>query len=380
MPAAVGYRRTMSVTVKSIARAVGCSPATVSRVLTGAAPVRPEVRERVLAAVRETAYRPRQSQGPRPGQTEGLAPGVVEVILHQHRPVERLFLRAGNLRVDPPAEAQPETMLGEPLRLSEAFYRHIIDGVAQELGAWGWKASLQTNRNLLDRGLLDGIHRGDRRGVLLAGEYSPDLGRFVAACGQPLVLVDLLHDGWPDVVSIDNLAGVRAAVRHLVELGHRRLGFVGESANPSFRERWLGFCAAVGDAGLPLRHDWRIDVPNGIDAVAHAIVDLLGRDDRPTGIVCGNDFDAIGVLKAARSLSLRVPADLSVIGFDDVDAAALITPALTTIRVPGNEIGRRAVQHLLSQVARPRTIATRGSVLRVATQLIVRASTAAPAG
>lgn len=362
----------MRPTLAELSARAGCSPATASRVLNNSAFVAVEVRDRVLAAIRETGYTPRARNGARAtAPVDRLA--TVSVVLHRHTPMERVDIRDGHLDLEPAVDVPAEAMLSESRRLSDAFYRHIIDGVVDALGSRHAQALLQANKDLMAPAFVADVNAPDRRGIILIGEYSPDLAAFVACCRRPLVLVDFMQDGWPDVVAIDNRGGMAALVQHLVDLGHRDIGYVGGPLNASLAERRAVCEWELRRAGRSLRPEWCYDGSEQIGAVAAGVTPILKRAKRPTALVCCNDCAALGVLRAAESLGIDVPGQLSVTGFDDIDPAALVKPALTTVRVPMIELGRQAVRLLLTQD--PAARGGRGCELRVRTRLVVREST-----
>jgi LacI family transcriptional regulator/LacI family repressor for deo operon, udp, cdd, tsx, nupC, and nupG len=176
--------------------------------------------------------------------------------------------------------------------------------------------------------------------------------------GVPVVLIDIEHAGIPHV-AIDDVRGGELATEHLLATGHRRIGFVGDlPASPfgftSSEQRRRGYRAALERAGLvpddALERRGRHD-----RAEARAMAaDLLGYDDRPTAVFAVSDTQAAGVLEAARGLGLRVPEDVAVIGFDDIEIAGLL--GLTTVRQPLRQSGVRGADLLLAAIegdARP---------------------------
>ncbi len=154
-------------------------------------------------------------------------------------------------------------------------------------------------------------------------------------------------DGVP-TVEADSFGGAVSAVKYLIELGHRRIGFVaGRPDLRSSRARDAGYRRALADSGIP--YDAEI-VRVGFyeqDAARTAALSLLESPRRPTAVFAANDLSAIGIIEVAREIGLEVPRDLSVIGFDDVLEASRMSPPLTTIRQPMAEIGRKAVELLI---------------------------------
>ena len=194
----------------------------------------------------------------------------------------------------------------------------------------------------------------------------------------PFVVVDTAGEQPPGVPTVGsaNWAGGLAATRHLLGLGHRRIAVIsGPGDVLCSRARIDGYRSALEEAGVALDPSF---VRYGDFYVGGGFghgMSLLERPDRPTAIFAGSDFQALGVLRAARELGLRVPEDLSVVGFDDLPVAEWIGPRLTTIRQPLQEMASTATRMVLS-LARGETPAN----LRIdlATELIVRESTARP--
>jgi len=193
----------------------------------------------------------------------------------------------------------------------------------------------------------------------------------------PVVAIDP-HTGPTDLPTVesDNLAGAQAAVQHLIDLGHRRIGFLGGRPDlESARLREEGFRRTMAAAGLPVEPallrsgGFRMETS---DAPAR---DLLAHPDRPTAVFAANDLMAIQVMHVAQSSGLRIPDDLSVIGFDNIPEAAAATPGLTTIAQPLQSIGQTAMQLLLALL---RGEEPRARHVQLATELVVRESTAPP--
>jgi LacI family transcriptional regulator len=165
---------------------------------------------------------------------------------------------------------------------------------------------------------------------------------------------------------------VYQAFDHLHALGHRKIGFIGNETD--LNERRMAFFARMGSAGLTVNPRWIYRGPQHIEPTVHGVAKMLAQSDRPTALLCGNDCYAIGVMRAATTMKLEIPRDLSVVGFDDIDASALMTPAMTTVRVPQAQIGLQAARQLLL-AAQNGTTPQRGCSVRLKTELIVRQST-----
>lgn len=188
--------------------------------------------------------------------------------------------------------------------------------------------------------------RGDTRSLLDVGMQIP----LVLACEY------MEGDFFPSV-SIDNVAAAYDATNHLVQLGHRRIGFInGPDEIVLSRDRLRGYLLAMkqtgGDEHAELIRNADFDIAGGRTAAA----DLLSQKNPPTAIFCANDEMAIGVIQAARQLGVRVPEDLAVVGFDNISMAEVVEPALTTIAQPMHELGRTAMDLLLAAMrGGPRT-------------------------
>ncbi len=169
--------------------------------------------------------------------------------------------------------------------------------------------------------------------------------------GLPVVLVDVRHPALPRVV-IDDVLGGQMATEHLLDKGHTRIGFIGDAPTPfgftSSEHRRQGMARALRRAGLKRRDDYDMRGPHGREEARELAERLLRLPDPPTAIFAASDVQAMGVLAAARSMRLRVPQDLAVIGFDDIEVAEVL--GLTTVHQPLRETGARGVELLLTAI------------------------------
>lgn len=367
----------MAVTGAEIARRVGCSPAAVSRAFNGTGPVSADVREAIMREARQVGYVPRRAKRSNRNGAGQLAMQTSEVVFYRVGSMERMSVSDEGVEVGPLTEVDFKEFSSNRYRLSGAFHRHILEGVVDELQHFGTKALLQSVNDLSEVKLMMNAGAHEETGVLLLGEFPSDLDAFVSRCHRPLVLIDILHRGWPDVVTIDNLGGIAQAVQHLADLGHRDIGYVGIADNPSFHERKVGFEWKMLELGLPVRPEWVSEGGMHIEPTTRRVVQLLKLKKRPTALVCCNDCTALGVLRAAGECELSVPKDLSVVGFDDMDVSAFTHPALTTVHVPTAELGRQAVRQLMIQPKGRHAFKSPGCTVRVQTNLIVRGTTRA---
>ncbi|GAB2871328.1 LacI family DNA-binding transcriptional regulator [Actinoallomurus bryophytorum] len=314
-------------TSHDVARAAGVSQSTVSLVLAGKAEgrVKPETGQAVREAARRLGYRPN--------------------------------LAARNLRL-----GRTRTVLLVVPTLASPFFGAVYTGAARVAGERGfgvvvhpWTDDAAPARSPVDIEAIDGV-------------LASSLGGGVTGMGDvPLVVLDNDPADPAPSVNFDVAGGMRLIARHLAELGHRRIGHLAAAVDAwTFRVRG----EVLADAGpLLCRGRSAIDVT----AARTAALALLDRGDRPSALVCDDDLIAAGAYKAARALGLEVPADLSVTGFDDILVATALEPELTTIRLPAEELGARAMTALLERLdgQTPPDVSLPG-------ELIVRGSTAPP--
>jgi len=268
-----------------------------------------------------------------------------------------------------------------PQRLSTVFANPFVSELIQGLG----ELCEEHDLTMLLVPPLDGSIEGAIRQASVDGFISVGLApddRALAVLdriGIPAVLVDSESSPAHPAVNVDDEGGAEAAARHLLELGHRRLAILvlppirGQTGRtPTAARRMAGYLAAMARAEAPPPHT----LITGISVAAGArAFELLPRDRRrPTAVLAMSDMAAIGVMSAAQAAGLRVPEDLSVVGFDDLPMAAWTNPGLTTVRQPIVEKGRLAAR-LLIQRMKGRTVE---SPSPLSTTLVVRGSTSRP--
>jgi len=374
----------MTVTIAQVARAARVSAATVCRVLNQRAEVSERMRRKVLTALRRIGWPTRSLNTShrvmRPAGT-GQGAMILDFVMHRFHRTETVATGAqgpviGALRAPPPGFFRDRAY-----RLESGFYRSLIDGAAEEAGPWGYQLVIQHVRDLRDENVLAGLGRAGKAGVILAGDWHPAVERFVAACPRPLVLLDLPAMGSAPVVTMDDSVGIGQAMGHLLALGHRRIAFAGGTGADQPMQRFIAWRMHLADAGLPLRSAWVYrDSVHMVDVRAWA-GRLLAQADRPTAVVCQNDFVALAVIMAARGCGLAVPEALSVVGYDDGEMARLMVPPLTTVTVPTIALGRIAVRELLQEVSDAADAPRLARRILVAPMLTVRGTTArAPPG
>jgi len=302
-------------TIARVAEEAGVGIGTVSRVLNGSPAVRADTRRRVLETIATLDYQPSPA-------ARALSTG-----------------RANAIGVVAPFFTQPsviERLRGVSHSLASAGFQLILHDVERA------EQRRDLFRALAARGRIDG---------LLSISLAPTDGelRRLRATGVPVVLLDRGHPTLP-CITIDDIEGGRLAAAYLLALGHRRIAFLGDEETNRFgfdssAHRREGFEAALAAAGAPLAPEWILRRPHGRDTACDAAMELLARSPRPTAVFATSDVQAIGVLEAAQAAGIAVPGKLSVIGFDDVEAAGYT--GLTTVAQPLEEIGALGAELLL---------------------------------
>jgi DNA-binding LacI/PurR family transcriptional regulator len=202
--------------------------------------------------------------------------------------------------------------------------------------------------------------------------YMPLLARMRV----PIVLLNNQHPSqFAHSVTIANAEGSRAATRHLIELGHRRIAYLGDRFGyQSDTERFAGYRQAIEEAGLAFEPELVVHGNGKLEGARQPMEQLLALTPRPTAVLCYNDLTALGALRAVRDAGLTVPGHLSLAGFDDLYISRYLDPPLTTVRQPMGDMGGIAMETLLRLIAGE----TVGEDIQLPGELIVRGSTAPP--
>jgi len=302
-------------TIAKVAQHAGVGVGTVSRVLNGSPAVSEATRRRVLDSIAKLDYRPNAAaRALSTGRT--MAVGVVAPFFTQPSVVER--------------------MRGASHALTRAGYQLVVFDVERPE---------QAHERLSARAL-----GGRMDGVLFVSLAPSDAeaAQFEAA-RLPVVLIDRPHPRLP-CITIDDAEGGRMAARHLLALGHRRIAVVGDLEDNGFgfessARRREGFEAELAAAGVSLDPSLRVQRPYGRAPAREAAMELLSAAEPPTAVFAGSDVQAIGVMEAAQAAGVAVPEELSVIGFDNVEAAEYT--GLTTVAQPLEESGALGAELLL---------------------------------
>jgi DNA-binding LacI/PurR family transcriptional regulator len=327
-----------SVTISSIAESAGVSVPTVSKVINGRAGVSPDTRARVEAVINEYGYR-----RPEPSKRRDLMELVFPELDHMWsvdiiRGVERVARQ------------------------------HRVGLVLSEFGP----------QRSAGRDWIDDASARRPACVVAVGQLSAAQRDQLRARDIPLVILDPIVELPADVafVGVTNWSGGRSAARHLVELGHRRIAMIGGPDEVlGCRARLDGYRAALEGADIGLDADLLVRADLTLEGGQAAARDLLSRRRRPTAVFASNDPQALGVYRAARDAGVRIPRDLSVVGFGDHPIVALADPPMTTVHLPLKEMARAATELALAlgRGERPHQIG-----VELATTLALRHSTAPP--
>jgi DNA-binding LacI/PurR family transcriptional regulator len=332
-------------TIRDVARAAGVAASTVSRYLNGQLRVSPATEAKVLEAVAELGYVPNAPARNLARRRSGVIGFVV-----------------------------PE--------ISNPYFGAIADFVVEAVERHGRLVLLCSHRSQSVRqsSYIDLLASGAIDGMLYLGSFRSN-ERLAAAItdGLPVVVVDEPIAGLPPVSSVvmDDYAGGYQATSYLVALGHRRIAFVsGPAELGSVQERYRGYCDAlrVGciDAEGQVNLAGQFTEQFGMSALPH----LLAAARPPTAAFVASDYIALGVLSAAEMHGIKVPDDLSIVGFDDIRFSQYVRPRLTTIRSPVDRLAQQGVELLFERLQDPQAPA-RTQVLPV--ELVIRESAAAPA-
>jgi LacI family transcriptional regulator len=315
-------KRTKRVTLKDVAERAGVSVKTASNVKNDWPYVSEETRAKVKRAMKELGYRPSKvAQSLKTGCSETIGVVVPDI--------------------------------------SNPFFSTAFRGCEDELTLNGYSAFLcNTDEDLgKEKYYLDMLSGQEVDGLLLWG-----------SCAEADILADYVRDDIP-VVSVDGLAqqgldhftfvhvdnegGAERIMRHLIESGRKRIAHLsGASHRLPAQDRMAGYTRALKAAGLPIDESLTADGAPSIGGGYSAAMQLLTHED-PDAVFCYNDLMAIGAIAAAEELNLDVPQDLAIVGFDDIVSAVLVTPMLTTIRIPQYELGQYAVELLIKRIQTP---------------------------
>ncbi|GII30479.1 substrate-binding domain-containing protein [Planotetraspora mira] len=327
-------------TLATVAASAGVSVATVSKVLNGRSDVAPTTRSLVQSLLLQHDY-----VAPSPRRGDAAAAGTIEV--------------------------EFDTDIN-------AYSTEIIQGAVDagaEVGV-GVVVSIRRGAERTTGWARDLVSAGRRAVIAVTAEMTARQLAALSRANLPLVVIDPLNLPRTDVTSVGstNFAGGLAATQHLLSFGHRRIAYLGGPATAACNQaRMHGYRAAMEGAGAPVApgyvREGHFLYNDGVELGA----ELLDLPEAPTAIFAGSDETALGIIEAARARGLRIPEDLSIVGFDDTQVARMGSPPLTTVRQPLREMGRVALRTALRLAAGEKIDSHH---VELATELVVRGSTA----
>jgi LacI family transcriptional regulator len=333
------------VDIRDVARRAKVSTATVSRTVNQVATVDAQLAKRVWKAIEELGYYPnRQARALVSGRSRVFGLIVSEITNPFFPEIVQTF---ETLAVEQHYEILLTSTIHDPKRMELAVRRMI-------------------------EGRVDGV-------AILTFGMEEDLLEHLRFRNLPLVFVDIGPKA-PRVsnIRVDYADGIRQAVQHLAALRHERIGFIaGPLRLRSAMARKDAFQASMKEIGLPVKPDFLVEGDHRLEGGKRALKKLAELRERPTAVLCSNDMTAIGVMREAFELNIKVPQDLSVIGFDDIRMAEFLTPPLTTVQMSQSELARFAFEALLKEVKRETPI-PEGSEYVLKTHLVLRNSTTFP--
>ncbi|HKG90478.1 MAG TPA: LacI family DNA-binding transcriptional regulator [Gemmatimonadaceae bacterium] len=338
-------------TISDVALHAGVSKATVSAVLNETGSVKDATRDRVLAAIERLNYRPTQATGRGAAARKGKC---IALVIKEH---------------------------------DNPYYAQVIDGVRAATDAAGYTLLVISSEGKyeIERRAVELVRDKDVDGLIVTPvvDEHADLSHFFELKRRncPFVLLEEIRGVPASLVDLDNVEASRTAVEYLIGLGHTRVvHFAGPAYSTHSQERVDGVRLAFSRSHLAVRDDGIVPagahLADGYRAGLAYFGERLGAADRPTAVTCYNDLVAVGLCRALADLGLRVPEDVSVVGYDDVPLCEYLAAPLTTVRVPKVEMGETAARMLLRHIESKQAIPLQKVYLDGA--LVVRRTTSAP--
>jgi len=306
-------------TLEDVAQLAGVSTATVSRCMNAPERVKKHTRERVMSAVRDLGYFPNFGARALMAKHTNTIGAIIPTMENA------VFARG----IQAFQEALRE--MGITLFISCSSYQEDLEE--------------EQIRTLTARG-ADGL-------LLIGHHRNEDIYRFLANRDVPVLCTWVYDAAHPRIsIGFDNKNAMKELAKVVISKGHRSIGVISaaQESNDRALNRVIGIREAMNEAGLAADALQLIETPYGIDNGSQALQELMSSNKPPTVVMCGNDVLATGALQGAKKMGLRVPGDISITGFDDIELAALAEPGLTTVHVPHREMGKRAAQMLMDMV------------------------------
>ncbi|HWI64884.1 MAG TPA: LacI family DNA-binding transcriptional regulator [Symbiobacteriaceae bacterium] len=332
-------------TIRDLAKRAGVSVATVSRVLNNYPDVSEETKQKVLALVQETNFRPSNA--------------ARSLVTRRSNIIGVFFL-----------QDHMNSMVIHP------FFQEVVVSFKRAVGTRGYDLLFFTSQKPGDGDFtyLKRCRHHAIDGVVLMGanRTDPQMAELTAS-GIPCMSVDVdMLGSRAGYVMSNNQAGARQAVRHLANLGHKRIALI--NGHPSSRpgyDRLIGYQEAMAEAGLPFRQDHVKIFDFTWQYGYEAMQELLNLPEPPTAVFAAADLVAMGAIKAIRERGLHVPEDIAMVGFDDVEVASMVHPALTTVAQDKDGLGRVAGENLVRLIEDP---SFTPPIITLPTELVIRES------
>jgi LacI family transcriptional regulator len=334
----------VTITIKDIARISGVSISTVSRVMNNSKPVNEEVRKKVMEVIEQTQYSP-NANARNLVKNESSLIGVI-VPAFNHTVLDEMLFNGIHV---------VSRMHGYDVLL------HLSAGTPEtEL------KSLKLFREIR----VDGI-------IIMSLDLFKGHMEIIETSQIPSILVgQISHPASIPTVHIDNTMASYEAVSYLIQNGHRQIAMIrGKYGDTAVGDhRFLGYQKALSDAGIPLRKDWVVESDFSADEAADAMHRILETGSTPSAVFCATDLMAIGALLHTREIGIRVPEDMSIVGFDGINMSMIIRPKLTTVEYSPAEIGMTATRNLIKMIKGDSILAQH---MHVPHRLVIRESTRA---
>lgn len=331
----------MGATILDVAELCGYSKATVSRAFASPDQVAEKTRQRVYEAARALNYTPDAIAR---AMVRGRTDNIGFVVYEKQYPV-----------------------------VLNPFYSPIFESVLQTCVRKGYSLFISSDRDLrLPNGQTYVKKQMD--GIILAGQSDVQMVMELRRQNMSVVVLNnaLDVDGLI-CVTTDQYGGALLAMRHLIEKGHRNIGLIAGAFSPHvYTSRYNGYCDALREAGQAIDFRFVQTIEPTAEQAMQCASMMLSLPDRPTAIFCTNDTIAVGAMKAALRMGLRIPEDLAVVGFDDSEISHLIEPELTTVRVDKAAMGRLAAEQLIAQIEGE---TPKKQVIQTPVELVVRQTT-----
>jgi len=334
------HRRPPHNGIREVARAAGVSIATVSRAFNRPEVVNAETRERIMAAAQSLTYIP-----------DGAARSL---------------------------SSQKSFRVGVVIpTIEDSIFARFLEALQQRLGNIGYALLIGVDRFDAEREVTEVRHlieSGVDAVVLCGAQRSPETYELLEALALPYLITHVhAQDETQISVGFDNREGAAMAIHYLVDLGHQEIGVIDypPARNDRAGLRLAGVIEALTERDLELPPALRIERPFSIEEGRVGLRQLAAQNPRPTAIFCGNDILAVGALFEAQAQGIAVPEELSIIGYDNLELAAQVAPALTTVHVPSSEMGAQAAK-ILSLMLSDKSVPRR---TRIGTALIIRNTT-----